>query len=88
MSNLLETAEFQSKSWKWAEYCYMIADTPEELISIALRMGLKLKWMTPGVVPHFDLTKYKRKQAISFGAVEKDVMDLAKISVEIKKGEQ
>lgn len=52
--------------------CHMWADTPDELINIARRIGLKLEWIqkegTDSV--HFDLTPKKRVAALVVGAVE------------------
>jgi hypothetical protein len=49
--------------------CHMFADTMEELLEMADKIGLKRKWLQEGnSVPHFDLTEKKRKLAVECGA--------------------
>lgn len=49
--------------------CHMIADTPGELRSMALRIGVDLKWFQADAsTPHFDVCKSKRALAIAAGA--------------------
>lgn len=51
--------------------CHMFADSVEELVAFAERIGLKRSWLqgtAPGKVPHFDLTEGKRWQALDAGA--------------------
>lgn len=52
--------------------CHMIADTLEELHTMALAIGMKLAWfqMSKGDVPHYDLTASRRRDAIAKGAKE------------------
>lgn len=54
--------------------CHMFADTVDELVAFAARIGLRREWLQglgeKGRVPHFDLTEGKRWQAIRVGAVE------------------
>jgi hypothetical protein len=53
--------------------CHMIADTPEELRAMAVRIGLALKWFQRRAsAPHFDVCKSKRAAAIAAGAIELD----------------
>jgi len=50
--------------------CHMIADTPEELMKMALRIGVALRWFQrEASIPHFDICKSKRAEAVSAGAV-------------------
>lgn len=53
-------------------WCHMIADTHEELVRFAMRIGLKGEWIQyqGRRWEHFDLTPGKRRQAVSCGAVE------------------
>ncbi len=53
--------------------CHMIADTPAELIAMANRIGVALKWFQADAsVPHFDIAKSKKALAIEAGAIELD----------------
>lgn len=64
--------------WPYLQACHMVADTEEELISLAKKIGLKREWIQkPGnVEAHFDLTPSKRSRALSEGAKEfKSVRD-------------
>lgn len=57
--------------WRWSHYCHLSADTIPELHQFAERLGLKPAYFQnlPGL-PHYDLTKTKRRLAIKLGAVE------------------
>lgn len=50
----------------------MTADSTEELVSFALKLGLQAKYLQfPGTwKEHFDITEPKRKKAVLLGAVE------------------
>lgn len=53
--------------------CHMLADTPEELHSMAQQIGIARRhYQSPMVAsfPHYDICKSKRAQAILLGAVE------------------
>lgn len=64
--------------------CHMVADTEEELESMALKLGLKLSWWQyKGTYKsHFDVSKSVREKAIRFGAT---VIDRAELSGILKK---
>jgi hypothetical protein len=49
---------------------HMCADTTEELLAMADRIGIARKWIQhPGTYrEHFDVCQSKRSQAVSFGA--------------------
>lgn len=55
-------------------WCHMYADTTEELIKMAISIGLRPEWIqNKGCSPgdeHFDLTPGKRRLAINAGAIE------------------
>jgi hypothetical protein len=55
-----------------AYWSHMLADTHEELMSMAAEMGLRPEWLQhPGTHrEHFDVTDTKRAQAVGFGAVQ------------------
>lgn len=58
--------------------CHMIADTPEELLEMADRIGVRRKWIQyPGTFKeHFDIAKGKRALAIGYGAIEISMFEL------------
>lgn len=61
--------------------CHMLADTTEELLEMADKIGVDRKWLQrPGQLgEHFDICKSKRELAIAAGAKEvtmQGVMDL------------
>ncbi len=58
-------------------WCHMTADTTEELLEMADKIGMKRSWIQyPGTwKEHFDVTLSKRALAVAAGAVEVDVRD-------------
>lgn len=58
--------------------CHMMADTTEELLAMADKIGVARKWLQrPGsVYEHFDISKGKRAEAIAAGAIEVTSRDL------------
>ncbi len=52
--------------------CHMMADTTDELLAMADRVGVKRKWIQKAgtVYEHFDLSKGARVKAVEFGAKE------------------
>lgn len=53
--------------------CHMIADTIGELHAMAARLGLKRKWFQHtrfDALPHYDICKTKRAEALALGALE------------------
>lgn len=52
--------------------CHMLADTDEELLAMADRIGVQRKWhQYPGTHrSHFDIALSKRAEAVAAGAVE------------------
>lgn len=61
--------------------CHMIADTTEELIQMAIKIGVKVKWIQhPGTnKEHFDICKSKRDKAIKYGAKEITSKDIVRL---------
>lgn len=61
--------------------CHMVADTHEELIAMADKIGVQRKWLQkPGTShEHFDVCLSKRQLAIENGAVPVSVVDIAKL---------
>ncbi len=54
--------------------CHMMADTTDELLAMADRIGVARKWIQfPGTPrEHFDIAQSKRALAVAAGAVETD----------------
>ncbi len=61
--------------------CHMLADTTEELLAMASKVGVQHKWIQyPGTVKeHFDICMSKRALAVSHGAKEIDGEGVAAI---------
>ncbi len=61
--------------------CHMIADTTEELLAMADRIGVQRKWLQKAGTAHehFDIALSKRRIAVAAGAVEVTFMDLGRI---------
>lgn len=59
--------------------CHMIADSTDELLSMADSIGVQRKWIQyPHTAKeHFDIAKSKRRLAIFHGAVNIDMRQLA-----------
>lgn len=53
-------------------WCHMTADTTEELLEMAEKIGLKPQWIQhPGTwKEHFDVTEPRRRAAVANGAIE------------------
>lgn len=62
----------RSAKWPYDSACHMIADTEEELLRFAVRIGLRPDWIQHAGTyrAHFDLTAGKREQAVAMGAIE------------------
>ena len=54
--------------------CHMMADTTEELLAMADRIGVSRRWIQRAGTPHehFDIAKNRRALAVAAGAVEVD----------------
>lgn len=61
--------------------CHMVADTLDELRTMAQRLGLKRAWFqtSRSGMPHYDICQTKRAQAIALGAVEIDRRKLVEL---------
>jgi len=67
------TEAFKSAKWRYNQACHMWADSVEELLEMARRIGLKAGWMqrrNRWPEHHFDITVRKRRAALAAGAVE------------------
>lgn len=61
--------------------CHMIADSTDELLSMADKIGVARKWLQKAGTAHehFDIALSKRDLAVEAGAVEVSMMDLGRI---------
>lgn len=59
--------------------CHMIADSSEELLAMANKIGVQRKWIQyPGTYKeHFDICLSKKKAAIENGAIEIPIRELS-----------
>jgi hypothetical protein len=64
--------------------CHMMADTTDELLAMADKIGVARKWLQkPGTAyEHFDIAKSKREQAIAAGAVSVTSRDLGRMIID------
>ncbi|MBR9766147.1 MAG: DUF4031 domain-containing protein [Rhodobacteraceae bacterium] len=61
--------------------CHMIADTSEELLAMADKIGVSRRWLQKpdSHQEHFDISLSKRRLAVKAGAIEVSVMDLGRM---------
>jgi hypothetical protein len=61
--------------------CHMVADTTDELLAMADKIGVQRKWMQHAGSPkeHFDIALSKRAAAVAAGAVEIRMADVGRI---------
>lgn len=59
--------------------CHMLADTTDELLAMADRIGVARRWIQkPGTThEHFDVCMSKRAEAVKAGAVQITMRDTA-----------
>jgi hypothetical protein len=63
----------RSAGWPYTQACHLYADTARELHELAGLIGLSRSWFHGRRdFPHYDLTAYKRGQAIARGAMTVD----------------
>ena len=62
--------------------CHMVADTTDELLAMAAKIGVAAKWIQNAGTSHehFDICLSKRAKAIEAGAVEITMYDLARMA--------
>lgn len=65
--------------------CRMVSDEGrDDLLRMAIRLGLPAYWMRRDPVEHFDLTERRRSQAVRYGALPvslrqfKEIVDMVK----------
>ncbi|TIO63050.1 MAG: DUF4031 domain-containing protein [Mesorhizobium sp.] len=61
--------------------CHMIADSRDELIAMADKIGVDRKWLQKAGTPqeHFDIALSKRALVVAAGAVEVSMMEIGRI---------
>ena len=59
-------------AFKGMKMCHMVADTPAELDQMADKLKLNRSWKRYNKLPHYDLSRSKREQAIAFVALPVD----------------
>lgn len=61
--------------------CHMIADSTDELLAMADRIGVQRKWLQKAGRhdEHFDIAMSKRKLAVKAGAVEVSMKEIGRI---------
>jgi hypothetical protein len=61
---------------------HMIADTSEELIEMADKIGVNRKWIQDKGTysEHFDICQTKKKRAVALGAKEITMMELGRMT--------
>lgn len=59
--------------------CHMMADSIDELNSMADKIGVQRRWFQHRPVPHYDICKSKRALAVQQGAVESDRRKIVEI---------
>ena len=63
--------------------CHMIADSTEELLAMADKIGVQRKWIQKAGTydEHFDICQSKKAKAIQLGAQEVTMMELGRMLV-------
>ena len=61
--------------------CHMVADTTEELLAMADRIGVDRRWLQKAGTAHehFDIALTKRALAVQAGAIEVSMMDIGRL---------
>ncbi len=61
--------------------CHMIADTTDELLAMADKIGVARKWLQKAGThhEHFDIALSKRALAVEAGAIEVSMMQIGRI---------
>lgn len=78
MSVYVDNAEHRVGRMKM---CHMLADTPEELRAMAVRVGVSVRWIQHPGTPkeHFDICKSARAKAVQLGAIEIDSRGIVEV---------
>ncbi len=74
-----ELVLYEAPAFKFTGYwCHLMTDGPvDELHNFADKIGLKLAWFQDKPrLPHYDLTRNKRREAIRAGAVPVSAIEM------------
>ncbi|MBL4789098.1 MAG: DUF4031 domain-containing protein [Kordiimonadaceae bacterium] len=68
-------------SFRGMVMCHMLADTHQELLEMADKIGMEHKWIqhAGSEKEHFDIPENKRTLALLFGAIEISRRDLVRL---------
>lgn len=62
---------YPGAGWRFAEFCHLLADSPDELHAMAERIGVPRRFFQDHPWRwHYDLPEHIRVKAISHGALE------------------
>ena len=64
--------------------CHMLADSTDELLAMADRIGVSRRWLQHAGTPkeHFDIALNKRALAVQNGAIEVSLRDIGRMLAE------
>lgn len=83
---------YRSKMGQFArmKMSHMIADSTEELLGMADKIGVQRKWIQKAGTPdeHFDIALGKRAIAVNAGAVEITMKELARKCMDRRRKEK
>ena len=65
------------------EWCHMIADSLDELHTMAAQIGRNRCWFHRG--DHYDLTPSFRQKAVAAGAIELSALELSRMTFERRR---
>lgn len=63
-------------SYRRMKMCHMVADSIDELLDMADKIGMQRKWLQPLSHPHFDVSLTRRALAVAHGAIQVDRREL------------
>lgn len=58
--------------YRGMKMCHMVADSMDELLAMADKIGMKREWFQPLSHPHFDVSLTRRAAAVAHGAIQVD----------------
>jgi hypothetical protein len=65
--------------------CHMTANSFDELHKMAARLGVR-RWFQDGRMPHYDISKSRRKLAVHWGAIETDERRIVEVAKRCANG--
>lgn len=86
--DMVENAQVRRLAEKnGGQWSHMIADTEQELVAFALKIGLRREWIQHSGTPrvHFDLTPGRRVVAVKRGAIYLEGLDFYRKWDELKE---